>query len=90
MVTRSCHAGLGGELRAVPHAEKRVQEALKLGYNTAVVPAVSHVKPTGRLKGMRVLSCRSISDALAALFGDDFEDKGGKQQDGMGGGDGDD
>ena len=75
-----CGVGLGGELRAVPHAEKRAQEALKLGYTTAVVPAVSQVRPAGRLKGMKILSCRGIADALAALFGEGFEDKGKKRR----------
>ena len=31
--------GLGGEIRSVGHIEKRIQEAEKLGFKTAVVPA---------------------------------------------------
>ncbi len=30
--------GLGGEIRSVGHIEKRIQEAAKLGFKTAIVP----------------------------------------------------
>jgi DNA repair protein RadA/Sms len=30
--------GLGGELRPVPHIERRLEEAMRLGFRTAVIP----------------------------------------------------
>ena len=74
-LSRRCCAGLGGELRAVPHAEKRVLEAAKLGYRQAVVPAVSAIKPSARLEGIRLLSCRTIADAFDAVFGEGFSSR---------------
>jgi DNA repair protein RadA/Sms len=33
--------GLGGEARQVPHASRRLTEAARLGFSTAIVPAKS-------------------------------------------------
>lgn len=43
--------GLGGEIRSVGHIEKRIQEAEKLGFKTAVVPAGNkkEVKASGHI-----------------------------------------
>jgi DNA repair protein RadA/Sms len=43
--------GLGGEIRSVGHIEKRIQEAEKLGFKTAVVPAGNkkEVKAAGHI-----------------------------------------
>ncbi|MEO0347770.1 MAG: DNA repair protein RadA [Pseudomonadota bacterium] len=35
--------GLGGEIRNVPHAEERLNEAAKLGFTSGVVPAASKI-----------------------------------------------
>ena len=44
--------GLGGEIRSVSHIEKRIQEAEKLGFKSAVIPAGNkkEVKPSGGIK----------------------------------------
>ena len=59
----------------MPHAEKRVLEAAKLGYKRAVVPAASAVKSSERLKSIKILSCPTIADAFDAVFGDGFSSK---------------
>jgi len=44
--------GLGGEIRSVSHIEKRIQEAEKLGFKSAVIPAGNkkELKPSGGIK----------------------------------------
>lgn len=73
--------GLGGELRSVPHAEKRVLEAMKLGYKQAIVPAVCAIKPSERLKDIRILACRTINDALTMMFGEGYDKEASPQAD---------
>ena len=73
LIHMRCCTGLGGELRAVPHAEKRVMEAAKLGYKRAVVPAVCGIKQSERMKGIQILACRTIADALNAVLGEGFD-----------------
>ena len=58
--------GLAGELRPVHATESRLKEAAKLGFDHAVIPQASE-KLT--IKGMRISSCKSLGDALDALFG---------------------
>lgn len=55
--------GLGGEVRAVPQLELRLQEAYRLGFRRAVVPASAGPGPTG----MTVIGVRTVSEALAQL-----------------------
>ena len=58
--------GLGGELRSVAQLEKRIFEASKLGFDTAVIPRQS-------LKGLKIpenfniVSAKTISEALSHL-----------------------
>ncbi len=54
--------GLSGELRPVPRLEQRLAEAAKLGMTHVVIP--KHAKPRAP-KGMTVLSCASVSSAIA-------------------------
>jgi DNA repair protein RadA/Sms len=61
--------GLGGELRPVGHIERRIGEALKLGFRTFVVPASANVHASGRLKGARILECRTVVEAFRAVLG---------------------
>jgi DNA repair protein RadA/Sms len=60
--------GLSGELRAVGHLERRLNEAAKLGFGRCIVPATHRGlgKPP---QGTEVLPCRSLSDALAVALG---------------------
>ena len=54
--------GLAGEIRQVSHAQRRLTEAARLGFRTAIVPANS---PNG-VEGIRLLRVATIGEALAA------------------------
>ncbi|AWB82629.1 DNA repair protein RadA [Corynebacterium yudongzhengii] len=54
--------GLAGELRRVPNLGRRLQEAQRLGYEQAIVPAGSSL--AGEADGMRVHSCSTLADAI--------------------------
>jgi DNA repair protein RadA/Sms len=54
--------GLGGELRSVPQMELRLQEAYRLGFRTAIVPASAPDGPTG----LELVRTPSLRRALAA------------------------
>ena len=55
--------GLSGELRMVSHIERRLNEAVKLGFRRCLMP-----KPVRRLTnlpdGLEIIGIRSVSDAL--------------------------
>lgn len=55
--------GLGGELRTVPLLEHRLQEAYRMGFRTAVVPASADDGPTG----LRLIRASTVADALARV-----------------------
>ncbi len=55
--------GLGGELRNVSQLEKRLNEAKKLGFNTAIVPKNS-LRGVKKPEGMAVLGVSSIAEAM--------------------------
>ncbi|MDO5498156.1 MAG: DNA repair protein RadA [Propionibacteriaceae bacterium] len=58
--------GLAGELRRVPGLERRIAEAARLGFDTAVVPAERGAEPRRRaVRGMRVVECTTLPHALA-------------------------
>ena len=57
--------GLAGELRRVPSLERRLQEAARLGYTRAVVPAGE--KP--RVPGLRISSAHTLREAIEAVGG---------------------
>lgn len=57
--------GLAGEIRRVPNAERRVQEAARLGYTRAFVPAGSGIS---RIEGIAVTEVADINDALVATL----------------------
>jgi DNA repair protein RadA/Sms len=52
--------GLGGELRQVGHTARRLAEAARLGFDTAVVPASSPDAPDG----LRLHRVRSLAEAI--------------------------
>ncbi len=58
--------GLGGELRGVSQLEKRLIEANKLGFNTAIVPKNS-LKGVKKPEGMAVLGVTNITEAMNLL-----------------------
>ncbi|GAA2107258.1 DNA repair protein RadA [Microlunatus panaciterrae] len=62
--------GLAGELRRVPGTDRRLSEAARLGFDTALVPAESS-RAADRMPrvshGIRVISAATITQALDAL-----------------------
>ena len=57
--------GLSGELRAVGHLGRRLNEAAKLGFRRCIVPA-THRKLSGLSDDVSVIPARALSEALAA------------------------
>ena len=55
--------GLAGELRRVPNLARRLQEAARLGYTRAIVPAGEKVS----VKGMRVQQVSTVAEAIGLL-----------------------
>lgn len=55
--------GLTGELRAVTMAEKRVQEARKMGFKTCIVPK-ANFKEASRVEGIKIVCAQSIDELL--------------------------
>jgi DNA repair protein RadA/Sms len=55
--------GLSGELRSVGHAERRLNEAAKLGFKRCIVPRTLRLAKADHI-GLEVLRARSIGEAL--------------------------
>ncbi len=53
--------GLGGELRHVPHLERRLAEAARLGFRRAIVPAAAPEAP----EGLEALRAPTLAAAVA-------------------------
>ncbi len=60
--------GLSGEVRAVSHLSRRLNEAAKLGFSRCIVPA-THRKLGEMPVGMEAIPARSLADALAVALG---------------------
>ncbi|ABZ83923.1 DNA repair protein rada [Heliomicrobium modesticaldum Ice1] len=60
--------GLTGEVRAVGHLEKRMHEALKLGFTRCVCPKQNR-KYLKEDTGIEVIAVETVEEALAALLG---------------------
>ncbi|RMG95965.1 MAG: DNA repair protein RadA [Chloroflexi bacterium] len=56
--------GLSGELRAVSQLETRLKEAAKLGFRRCVVPRSTQRRLTNPPKGLEVIGCRSLAEAI--------------------------
>ena len=60
--------GLAGELRPVPQAQRRIQEAARLGFTKCILPL-----PAGetlqQIKGLELVIVRSLREALLAALG---------------------
>ena len=57
--------GLGGEIRQIAQAERRLAEAARLGFTRAIGPPSMPTVP-----GIRSLASATLSDALAVAYGD--------------------
>jgi DNA repair protein RadA/Sms len=60
--------GLSGELRAVSHLSRRLNEASKLGFRRCIVPA-THRRSGDVPAGIEAIPARTLSDALATAMG---------------------
>lgn len=56
--------GLGGEVRRVPHVERRINEAARLGFRHAIVPQGSKVDAP---QGLQVHPVATVKEALMSL-----------------------
>lgn len=56
--------GLSGELRSVGQAERRLNEAAKLGFRRGIVPRTLRLGKPEALKGITIERARSIGEAL--------------------------
>lgn len=59
--------GLGGEIRSVGHIEKRIQEAQKLGFKSAIIPA-GNLKGIKQSDAIKVISVDNVKDAISKLL----------------------
>jgi DNA repair protein RadA/Sms len=60
--------GLTGEVRSVPHLEQRINEAVKLGFDQIVLPAVSKSK-IHRKGNIKTIFVDNLRDTFQKLFG---------------------
>ncbi len=58
--------GLSGELRTVSQLERRIQEASRLGFRKALVPARSGVTPAPSTLGMEIIQVGTAAEAIEA------------------------
>lgn len=59
--------GLAGELRAVSFGEKRVMEALKLGFETIIMPK-DNLKEVSQIKQIKIIGISNISELLNLIL----------------------
>jgi len=59
--------GLGGELRAVSHAERRIREAVKLGFEKMIVPK-SNLKDMPVIKEASITGVRRLEEVFELVF----------------------
>lgn len=62
--------GLGGEVRAVSHADRRVLEAARLGFSQCILPQsdAERVRQNSGLNGFHLLGVRTLNEALEAAM----------------------
>jgi DNA repair protein RadA/Sms len=59
--------GLGGEIRSVGHIEKRIQEAQKLGFKSAIIPS-GNLKGIKQSDNIKVVAVDNVKDAIQKLL----------------------
>ncbi len=57
--------GLGGEIRAVGHLDKRIAEAEKLGFNKVIIPHGSKVRKSGNTQ---IITAETVTRAVNLMF----------------------
>ena len=63
--------GLGGELRTVSHIERRLHEAAKLGFTSALIPSSVRRDRLKTPDDMRIVSAPDLETAIAMTLGSD-------------------
>jgi DNA repair protein RadA/Sms len=61
--------GLAGELRSVGQVERRLQEAMRLGFTRAILPAAIPRNDAVR-SGLQITRAASVAEAIEAALGD--------------------
>jgi len=61
--------GLGGELRPVMQAERRIAEAATMGFKRVLLPEAGSTPEMGKKFGIELVRCNTVSDALYAALG---------------------
>lgn len=56
--------GLAGECRAVPNIDQRISEAVRLGFDTIIIPKRNYTKNINKEKGIRIIPVSSIFSVL--------------------------
>jgi len=59
--------GLGGEIRSVGHIDKRITEAKKLGFKTAIIPT-GNLKSIKQDSAIKITAVDNVKDAVEKLF----------------------
>ena len=59
--------GLGGEIRSVGHIEKRIQEAQKLGFKSAIIPS-GNLKGIKQSDAIKVIAVDNVKNAITKLL----------------------
>ena len=68
--------GLLGELRGVTGLERRLREAARLGFTTALVPRAGRGTPPIEVAGLRIVEVATLRDAIAVGLGDGPRSRG--------------
>ncbi|MBI4846760.1 MAG: DNA repair protein RadA [Candidatus Omnitrophica bacterium] len=63
--------GLGGEIRAVSHAELRIREAKKMGFTRIILPKnnLRILEKNSKIKEVALIGVESVCQALEVIFG---------------------
>jgi DNA repair protein RadA/Sms len=56
--------GLTGEIRTVSHVDKRVSEAIRLGFTKCIVPKGNKLKPNEKDKIVSISSIQELNELL--------------------------
>ena len=60
--------GLGGEIRSVSQIEKRIQEAVKLGFTSIIIPNTNYKNIKGKYS-INIIPVKNVFDALVEILG---------------------
>lgn len=58
--------GLSGELRSVSQLDRRLNEAQKMGFKRAIIPATTHRGPSDRLQNIELIRASTAQEAIEA------------------------